>query len=86
MEHKHKQFEIITRYFKDKPAEVVSATCTGCRESNIKVLELFQEHEDKAFATFGDKSPVTWLNDIPSRVYRRLEDVDNPNIKRGLKS
>lgn len=68
MECKHQAFNIVTQYFKDDPARVISAKCALCGEDNKQLVQIMQEREGRIFKDLGNKSPVVWLGEDESRA------------------
>lgn len=57
---KHDAWEIITSYFKDKPAKVESVKCASCGLENEDIKEIQQMRENRVFEIYDEKSPVVW--------------------------
>jgi hypothetical protein len=76
MKHTHQVFEIITQYFKNKPANVISAKCGDCGEENLKLMELEQERENRIFKACGNRSPYVWWGNDESRLFFKWEDAN----------
>lgn len=79
---KHKVFEIITLYKRDKPAKVEIAKCGDCGEVNKKVMDIMQEREDAVFKSYWNESPyIIWDNKIDWVEEKSLVDANDPRIK-----
>ena len=77
MNHKHEVFKVITEYRRDKKAKVLAVICTDCEEYIPKLVDLFQEGENKAFEAYGN-SPVVFTNHniewVQDTTYIHAED------------
>ena len=82
MKHKHETFSIITKYFMDRPAQIVQACCSDCGEDNPRLLKFMQEREDATWKLYGEKSPYVIVNGgINEITERALVDAKDPRIK-----
>lgn len=60
--HKHEKIEIMTRYLKDKPAEIVRVICSDCDMLFPELKRELQERENLTFELLGKKASVIFIN------------------------